>query len=170
MEGEPTGSIDEIPIEDYKEQLAIYSGPERNINIIDNDGDDIAIERQKYCRAYNPNHPGFAKFFSTHKPDVLLGAFINFLDGQQLEFKLSPSRYEATVQISSEHENIVDFSVSVQKVLKNYDSVEFEDSDTEDEDEDIEREEENEEDEDEDQIYCIELRKKKGPKADFLDS
>lgn len=90
---------------------------------------------------------------------MLLAAVYNFCKDKKLEFKLSKEEYKATVQMASDDENIVDFVAEVSKVKKKAEDEEIDEDDSVYEDVD----------EDDDEVkYCIQLRKKRGPKQDFI--
>jgi serine/threonine protein kinase len=72
-------------------------------------------EVDRKIKVYNPEFPSMTEFFSTFKPNVLLGAVHNFCKDKKLEFKLDKEEYAATVQMPSEDDNIVDFTVEVLK-------------------------------------------------------
>jgi serine/threonine protein kinase len=72
-------------------------------------------EVDRKIKVYNPEFPTLTEFFSTFKPNVLLGAVHNFCKDKKLEFKLDKEEYAATVQMPSEDDNIVDFTVEVLK-------------------------------------------------------
>jgi serine/threonine protein kinase len=123
----------------------------------EDDWQEEEIDRK--IKVYNPEFPSMTEFFSTFKPNVLLGAVHNFCKDKKLEFKLSKEEYSATVQMPSEEDNIVDFTV---EVLKQKPDAEIGMED-EDEFEDVEDGEE-----DDDVKYCVVFRKKRGPKQDFI--
>lgn len=131
------------------------------VQIDRSEGEDwVETEAVRKIKVYNPEFPAMTEFFSTFKPNVLLGAVHNFCKDSKLEFKLSKDEYSATVQMPSQDENIVDFVVEVLK----YDPNAKIEMDEEDKFEELDPEEE----EDEDIKYCVVLRKKRGPKQDFL--
>lgn len=76
-------------------------------------------EMDRKIRLYDPEFPAITQFFSTFKPNVLLGAVHNFCKDTKLSFELSKDEYSADVQMPSEDENIVDFVAEVLKVKKN---------------------------------------------------
>lgn len=123
----------------------------------EDDWQEEEIDRK--IKVYNPEFPTMTEFFSTFKPNVLLGAVHNFCKDKKLEFKLSKDEYSATVQMPSEEDNIVDFTV---EVLMHKPDAEI---GMEDEDEFVEVEDG---EEDEDTKYCVVFRKKRGPKQDFI--
>ena len=112
-------------------------------------------EIDRKIRLYDPEFSAITQFFSTFKPNVLLGAVHNFCKDKKLSFELSKEEYSATVQMPSEDENIVDFVAEVLKVKKNA---------TVEEDWLVPVEE----DDDEDVKYWVTFRKKRGPKQDFV--
>jgi len=123
------------------------------------DGDDWEEDEvDRKIKVYNPEFPTMTEFFTTFKPNVLLGAVHNFCKDKKLEFKLNKEEYEVKVQMPSEDDNIVDFVVEVLKFKQ----------DAEIEIGDEEKLEEVDEDEDDDTKYCVVLRKKRGPKQDFI--
>jgi serine/threonine protein kinase len=85
-------------------------------------------------KIYDRTVPKLTEFFSTFKPNVLLGALVNFVKLKQIYLGVDNFLYKATVQMSSEEENIVDFVVEIQKVKENHESQEDELADSEDED------------------------------------
>lgn len=111
-------------------------------------------------KVYNPAFPTLNEFFSTFKPNVLMGAVHNFCKDKKLSFELSKEEYSATVEMPSEDDNIVKFSVEILKHKKEHEP--------EAEDEDV-FEAVVEDDEDEDDLkYCVVFNKKRGPKQDFI--
>ncbi len=127
-------------------------------NIERGEGDDwTEDEVDRKIKVYNPEFPAMTEFFSTFKPNVLLGAVHNFCKDIKLEFKLDKEEYSATVQMPSDADNIVDFVVEVLKVKSESD-----------EEIDCDALEDVEDDEDDDVKYCVVFRKKRGPKQDFI--
>lgn len=114
--------------------------------------------KERSIGIYSPGCDKVTEFFSTYKPDVLLGALVNFCKDKQIKFELHPSKYKATVELASEEENIVNMKVKIEKVVNKSDAQSGQNNgeDSENEGEDGE------------QLYCMSLRKKKGPQADFL--
>lgn len=115
-------------------------------------------EIDRRIKLYNPEFPSMTEFFSTFKPDVLLGAVHNYCKDKKIEFTLSKDEYKATIQMPSEDGNIVDFVAEVLKFKKN--------AEIGAEDEDVFESVEDDEDDEETQ-YCVVFRKKRGPKQDF---
>lgn len=115
-------------------------------------------------KVYDGTVPKLTEFFSTFKPNVLLGALINFVKHKKIDFKVDRMQYKAVVQMPSEEENIVDFVVEIQVVKEGEDSAEEQLVDSDDE----ECLEEVDENASEDQKYWVTFRKKKGPLADFV--
>ncbi len=82
---------------------------------IDEDEEECAPLRK--IKVYDPTAPKLTEFFSTFKPDVLLGALINFANkNKQIDTKADKNKYKAFVQMPSDEENIVEFIVEIQKV------------------------------------------------------
>lgn len=119
----------------------------------------VENEIDRKIKVYNPEFPTMTEFFSTFKPNVLLGAVHNFCKDKKFEFKLDKEEYTATIQMPSEDDNIVDFAVEVLKVKP--------DAEIGVSDEDMLVDVE-EEDDDDDIKYCVIFRKKRGPKQDFV--
>ena len=115
-------------------------------------------------KIYDGTIPKLTEFFSSFKPNVLLGALVNFVKQKKIEFKAYDDQYKATVQMPSEEENIVDFVVEIQKVKESSkeDEGSLVDSDDEDCLEDVD------ENANSSQKYCVSFRKKRGPLADFI--
>ena len=115
-------------------------------------------------KIYDGTIPKLTEFFSSFKPNVLLGALVNFVRQKKIEFKAYDDQYKAIVQMPSEEENIVDFVVEIQKVKENSkeDVGSLVDSDDEDCLEDVD------ENASSSQKYWVSFRKKKGPLADFI--
>lgn len=116
-------------------------------------------EVNRKIKVYNPEFPSMTEFFSKFKPDVLLFSVYNFCKDTKLEFKLSKEEYSCQVQMASEDENIVDFSVEILK-HKADSEVDMGDEDT--------FVDAVEDDDDDDTKYCVVFRKKRGPKQDFI--
>lgn len=97
-------------------------------------------------KVYDSTAPKLTEFFSKFKPNVLLGAFVNFAKiNKQIDTKVENLKYKAFVQMPSEEENIVEFIVEIQKVKNNEEEKDplMADSDDEDDLEDVDDEEEN---------------------------
>ena len=124
------------------EELDVHKTEFDNIERGDEDNwEEDEIDRK--IKIYNPDFPIMTEFFSTFKPNYLLGAVHNFCKDKKIEFKLSKDEYKATVQMPSEDENIVDFVAEVLKVKKEVnleaddeDDEFFEEVEAEDDDED----------------------------------
>ena len=119
-------------------------------------------------KMYDPTFTKPTDFFSSFKPDVLLGALVNFAKhGKYIDLKVDQATYKAFVQMPSEEENLVDFVVEIQKVNTELIEEKKEDDellvDSEDEEllEDLE-------DTSEDATYCVTMSKKKGAMTDFF--
>lgn len=80
----------------------------------ENEIDDAPLRKIK---VYDSTAPKLTEFFSTFKPNVLLGALVNFArNNKQIDTKVDKFKYKAYVQMSSDEENIVEFDVEIQKV------------------------------------------------------
>jgi len=129
-------------------------------------GDDEEFDANapmRKVKIYDGTVQKLTEFFSTFKPNVLLGALINFVRHKKIECKIDTLQYKATVQMPSEEDNIVDFVFEIQKVkqAKEGDPT-LVDSDDDDNWEEVL------ENEDSDQMYWVCFRKKRGPMSDFM--
>lgn len=130
------------------------------------DDDDWTEEAPlRKIKVYDGAYPKLTEFFSTFQPNVLLGALINFVGPRKIELKVDVMQYKAVIQMPSEEENIVDFTVEILKVKSDDSESDPALADSDDEDclEDVEDDEDNP-----DQKYCVSFRKKRGPLADFV--
>lgn len=84
-------------------------------------------------KVYDGTVSTLTEFFSTFKPNVLLGALINFVKHKKIDFKVDRMQYKAVVQMPSEEENIVDFVVEIQVVKEEEASTEEQLVDSDDE-------------------------------------
>ena len=83
----------------------------------ENEMDDAPLRKIK---VYDSTAQKLTEFFSTFKPNVLLGALVNFArNNKQIDTKVDKLKYKAYVQMPSDEENIVEFVVEIQKVKKN---------------------------------------------------
>jgi hypothetical protein len=97
----------------------------------DSDEENYADTPLRKLKIYDATAPKLTEFFSSFKPDVLLGALVNFArNNKKIDLQVEKLKYKAYVQMPSEEENIVDFIVEIQKVKQgeeakdtlNYDS------------------------------------------------
>jgi serine/threonine protein kinase len=123
------------------------------------DGEWVEDEVDRQIKVYNPAFPVMTEFFSTFKPNILLGAVHNFCRDKKLSVELDLKEYSFDVSMPSEDDNIVDFTV---EVLKSKPDLEIS---MEDDDIYVDVQEE---DDDDDTRYCVVFRKKRGPKQDFI--
>lgn len=109
---------------------------EEKVDRGDDEFDDCATIRK--IKVYDGTFPKLTEFFSTYKPNILLGAFVNFAKLRNIEMNLDNMQYKATVQMPSDEENLVDFTCEILKVKENSDEIKssdaayFADSDDED--------------------------------------
>jgi serine/threonine protein kinase len=83
----------------------------------DSDEEDFEDAPLRKLKIYDATAPKLTEFFSTFKPDVLLGALVNFArNNKKIDIQVEKYKYKALVQMPSEEENIVDFVVEIQKV------------------------------------------------------
>lgn len=130
---------------------------------------DVQIPPRK-IKVYDGSVPRLTEFFSRFKPDILLGALINFQKTKKIDQKIDRLQYKAQVQMPSDEENIVDFVVEILKV-KTDSEAKTDDDLVDSDDEGVFTDVEEAEGEDlppKDQKYCVSFRKKRGPLADFV--
>ena len=82
----------------------------------DDEPEDLEEMKERELGTYCAEFPRFTEFFSTYRPEVLMGALGNFCQDRCLKFKLSKTHYKAQVSMSSQNENIVDFAAKIEKV------------------------------------------------------
>lgn len=100
-------------------------------------GDDdeyLETATLRKVKIYDPTVPKLTEFFSTFKPNVLIGALVNFVKHKKIDVKLDGQYYKVAVQMPSDEENIVDFVVEIQKVKEGEDAKENALADSDDED------------------------------------
>mmetsp|Transcript_34682 Transcript_34682/g.34315 ORF Transcript_34682/g.34315 Transcript_34682/m.34315 type:complete len:248 (-) Transcript_34682:124-867(-) len=110
-------------------------------------GEGIDEEEDEECsplrkiKVYDQTVPKLTEFCSTFKPDVLLGALMNFANkNKQIDTKADRSKYKAFVQMPSDEENIVEFVVEISKVKEADEEIEDKDPLMADSDDDEELE------------------------------
>lgn len=123
------------------------------------DGEWVEDEVDRKIKVYNPAFPVMTEFFSTFKPNVLLGAVHNFCREKKQNISLNHTEYSIDISMPSDDDNIVNFTVEVLK-LKPDIEIGIEDEDVY---VDVQ-----EEDDDDETRYCVVFRKKRGPKQDFV--
>lgn len=105
------------------------------------EGEDEECSPLRKIKVYDPTVPKLTEFFSTFKPDVLLGALMNFAHkNKQIDTKADKSKYKAFVQMPSDEENIVEFVVEISKVKEAHEEEEDKDPLMADSDDDEELE------------------------------
>ena len=89
-------------------------------NVQRGDGDDWEEESgvERKIKIYDEEYSRNTEFYSTHEPNVLLGALITFVQDKKIDLKLSKNSYKVEVELTSEHGNIVSFVAQVMKVLQ----------------------------------------------------